>query len=643
MSGIVGILNLDGSPVDRRILGRMTDFMAYRGPDAQTIWAEGPVGFGHTMLRTTFEAEHERQPFTLDGKTWITADARIDGREQLVAKLKAKESKPADGATDVELILRAYQVWSEDCIHHLLGDFAFAIWDASRKRLFCARDHFGVKLFYYARAGNSFLFSNTLNCLRLHPLISDSLNEQAIGDFLLFGHNQDKATTTFADVQRIPPAHTLTAMPEGIDLRKYWTLPIKELIRYKDRREYVDQFKVLLNEAVQDRLRTRSVGVYFSGGLDSTTLTATAKQILSADSRPFDLRAYTVVYDWLIPDNERHYSGLAAEALGVPIQYLAADDYPIFGHWNQLDLLRPEPWEEPYLEINHDLSRLMAPHSRVVLYGEDGDAMLHPSSLADMLRVIPFWQVVSDAIEYGFTYKRRPPLGLGIKARWNRWKGKDGWTFLYPSWLNSDFEARNGLRERWNELSHPKRQKSNAVRPRVYERLSLPLWQSVLEGIDPGVSGFPFEVRLPFLDLRLLDFALALPPLPWCMDKKLLRIAMLGTLPEPVRTRPKTPMQESPYLLHLQKGDGHWVNDLEQVPELECYIDPKSMPRFAAHITSSDLAWSNFRPMTLNQWLKHRDHFCAVRPKENQHDAKQENLFTADLPHPQVPLLWEHS
>jgi asparagine synthase (glutamine-hydrolysing) len=90
MSGIVGIVNLDGTPNDRELLRRMTDFMAYRGADAQEIWIEGHVGFGHTMLRTTFESEREQQPCSLDGQVWITADVRVDGRAELIGKLEAK-------------------------------------------------------------------------------------------------------------------------------------------------------------------------------------------------------------------------------------------------------------------------------------------------------------------------------------------------------------------------------------------------------------------------------------------------------------------------------------------------------------------------------------------------------------------------
>ncbi|MDQ3174011.1 MAG: asparagine synthetase B, partial [Acidobacteriota bacterium] len=114
MSGIVGIINLDGAPVDRDLLWRMTDFLSFRGPDAKEIWIDGNVGFGHTMLHTTFEAETENQPLTLDGKAWLTADARIDGRADLIHELESKGGSDLKSANDAELILHAYHAWGED-------------------------------------------------------------------------------------------------------------------------------------------------------------------------------------------------------------------------------------------------------------------------------------------------------------------------------------------------------------------------------------------------------------------------------------------------------------------------------------------------------------------------------------------------
>ena len=207
MSGIVGIFNRSGAPVDRGLLRALTYFLAYRGPDAQESWSHDSIGFGHTLLHTTRESLNELQPASLDGRFWITADARIDCRAELRTKLEGLGRKQPRTITDPELILHAYAAWKEECVQHLRGDFSFAIWDIRDKKLFCARDHFGIKPFYYAEIGSTFIFSNTLNCVRVHPSVPDELNDAAILDFLLVGLNCDNATTTFRDVKRLPPAH----------------------------------------------------------------------------------------------------------------------------------------------------------------------------------------------------------------------------------------------------------------------------------------------------------------------------------------------------------------------------------------------------------------------------------------------------
>ncbi len=331
MSGIVGIVHFDGAPVDRQVLGRLTAFMAFRGPDSQEIWIDGHAGLGHASLKTTEESEHERQPFTLDGRIWIVADARVDARRELIAKLKTKgHENLSPNATDAELILLAYLVWGEDCVEHLLGDFAFAIWDGPQQRLFCARDHLGVKPFFYAHLGQKLVFSSSLDCIRQHPAVSDRLNDLAIADFLLFDLNQDLATTSFADIQRIPPAHTATWSSSGLQLLRYWTLPIDEPLYFRNTDDYVDRFNELLDQAVDDRLRTKKVGVMMSGGLDSPTLAATAWRILRGRSADCEVLASTTLIDGF-DRNERYYAGLVAERLGIPIRNIRGV-LPFFGH-----------------------------------------------------------------------------------------------------------------------------------------------------------------------------------------------------------------------------------------------------------------------------------------------------------------------
>ena len=179
MSGFIGILNGDSQPIDFTLLQQMTDLMAPQGPDARDTWIEGHVGFGHALLRTTRESENERQPLGLDGEVWITGDIRLDRRQELIDRLRASGRNLENDAPDVDLVFHAYRVCGEACLEQLSGDFAFAIWDCQHQRLFCARDQFGIVPFYYTEIGNGLIFSNHLNCLRLHPEVSDRLNEGA--------------------------------------------------------------------------------------------------------------------------------------------------------------------------------------------------------------------------------------------------------------------------------------------------------------------------------------------------------------------------------------------------------------------------------------------------------------------------------
>jgi len=201
VSGFAGIIHLDSSRVDPELLQRLIDFQKFRGPDAQKVWFNGEVGLGHTLFKVNQEPAKEQQPFSLDGETWIVADCRVDARPTLIAKLKANGHKDVSGVADAELILRAYSTWGNECVQHLLGDFAFAIWDGPHRRLFCARDQMGVKPFYYAHVDSLLIFSNTLDCVRQHPAVSDDLNDLAISDFLLFDRIQEPGSTSFKDIQ----------------------------------------------------------------------------------------------------------------------------------------------------------------------------------------------------------------------------------------------------------------------------------------------------------------------------------------------------------------------------------------------------------------------------------------------------------
>jgi asparagine synthase (glutamine-hydrolysing) len=595
MSGIAGIIQRDGAPADRQLLERMTGYLAFRGPDAQETWTQGEAGFGHTLLRTTWEAEKEKQPCTLDGRTWITADVRVDWREELVGELEAAGRSVSQEVTDPELILHAWHVWKEQCLEHLLGDFAFAIWDADERRLFCARDHFGVKLFYYSLAGGNFLFSNTLNCLRLSPAVSGELNDQAVVDFLIHECNQNPATTTFRDIQRLPPGHFLVCSKKEFRIREYWNLPVDEPIFYKRADDYVEHFQDLLGKAVRDRLRTDRAGVFMSGGLDSSGLAATAREILEKRAAPHDLRAYTLVYDWLIPDQERHYAGLAADGLGIPIDFLAADDYKLYERWEQLHT--PEPAHCPTrLAQNYDQFTKISPHTRVMFYGEGPDNAMYYEWKPYVLYLVTKlrWGRLLRDLAWHARFHKRPPILGGLGNRLKRLRKHDPVQAPQPEWIHPEM-LKLATREGSPRAVHP-------IQPIRYGWVTSTQWDSIFEYFDAGTTSFPVEVRHPYMDVRVMRYLLAIPPIPWCRNKYLLRRAFRNKLTKVVLQRPKTGMQGDVLsaLINLS-GLSPWVDD----PCLERYVDSDMVRTVLSN--AQVIHVKALKAISLNFWLAFRE------------------------------------
>jgi asparagine synthase (glutamine-hydrolysing) len=599
MSGIVGIVNWDGTLVDPRLLSRLTDALKNAGPDGQHIWLDGAVGFGHASLETSGDAAPETQPLSLDGRTWITADARVDGRADLVQELMAHGCHGLRDATDAALILHAYRVWGESCVRNLLGDFAFAIWDGERGRLFCARDHFGVKPLFYAEGSGFIVFSSSLACVRLHPRLSRALDDQAIADFLRVGSIEKPAMTCFAGIRRLPAAHDLIGETR-VRAKRYWTLPVDGEVRYRRSTEYIEHFTNVLTQAVDDRLRSRSVGVLMSGGLDSTTIAATAKRCLAADPRPFDLRAYTTVCDRLVDDPERRYAQLTADALAIPIHYRVVDDYRMFERWDKAELRRDEPEADPLLAVHVDQLSDAAANGRVLLTGHGADpAMRVPARYAvDLLKRGEFGRLSAEIGRYILQCRRLPRVRIGTHA--GRWLGlAKSAPDRPPSWLTATAGSRSASAMGAPPAVHP-------TRPHAYELLTSADWPSIFETYDPGVTGVPVEVRHPFFDRRLIEYLLAIPPMPWSFDKTIVRLAMRGSLPEPVRRRPKTVAASDPIIALLQTPDARWVDHFEAVPALHRYVDRERVPRVCGE-TDQSAVWTNVRPLCLNYWLRAQD------------------------------------
>lgn len=605
MSGIAGIVSLDGAPVEAGRLARLADSLAVRAPDGTRTWSGTRCGLAHGLLLTGDEAAPPPQPFSADGRLQVCADARIDGRDELARALDAAgiPASPSDPAA--VLLHHAYRAWGDDCPAHLLGDFSFALWDAPRARLFCARDPLGVKPFFYAVAGRDFLFSNTLDSLAADPAVAPGLDEGWIGDFLVHGTGLAPDATIHAAVRQLPPAHTLVVEGGTVTLRRYWSLPLDEETRYRRPGEYVDHFLHLLRGAVRDRLPQGPAGFFLSGGRDSTSLAALARETIDAGERRTVLRGYTAHYERLMPDQEREYTELAARALRIPTEYTAVDGYQAFERWEKSP--RPQPTDAVLMAIEMDQMASVSRHGRVLLTGQGGDVVMREtrSRLTKLVVDGRLLRAVREAAEYAWLHRRIPRPG--VRTWLHERRGARPWWAGVPAWVDEEFARRTGLHERvaaWNaapEIVHP-------LRPEAYEQVVAPLWPALFLGYDPGTTRVPVEVRHPYFDVRVVRFLLSIPPAQWYNDKGLLRIGMRGRLPERLLRRPKTPLADDPLRVRWREQGQAWLGGRTVTDRVRPWVDVDRVPAAAGGRSPAppERLWQDIRPLALSLWLAGR-------------------------------------
>ncbi len=629
MSGIVGMASRDGSPGDGELIRRLTEYMSFRGPDAQVVWADGPAALGHALLRLTPADVDERQPCSLDGRTWIAAEARLDGRDELRSRLVERGHalhevadgihQPNDRFTDARLILAAYREWGENCVDYLAGDFVFALWDGDNRQLFCARDQFGVRPFYYCERGTTLLFSNTLVCLRQHRDIGRSIDEKWLGDWLVFDYCGDTGRTAFADIQRLPAAHCLTYSRKGLRIRRYWALPTEHpLLRLGSEEAYVEEFRRLVEQALRDRLPTPRAAAFMSGGLDSSFVAGMASRYLRRAFGQCDLHAFTLAFARLVEDEEHVWAPRAAAGMDIPHHEMLMDDYAPFPGWNganpmfpasepnviQLCGTQPEPVNFPLLQTGVQFKRLAASTARVALTGHGADpGLLWPQAyFQSRLRRGQIWRFLKELTSYRARFGRRPPLGL---RSWFGTGRKKTPVTGYPKWINERFAARLDLPARFQALHEPP-PAVHTTRPRAHSYLADSAgWSVIFESTDAGVTGLPLSVCHPLFDLRIITFFLSIPPFPWCVNKHLLRSASAGILSEEVRARPKSSFPGDPNVFAFQQLDPPSLARYTLPEALDPFICREAVPSLEALQGDRGNARASmiYRPYSLAYWI----------------------------------------
>ena len=605
MSGFAGVVCTGGATPDPRLLERMAARLTFRGPDATHIWSRAGAGFCFTLLRTGPAPQSSEQPCTLDGRAWLLGDVRLDGREDLRRQLEHTDESIAAEATDEELILRAWRQWGQDGLAKLNGDLSFALWDGNERRLCCVRDLVGARPFFYAQSADKFYFSNTLEILNQAPGVSRNLDPEFIGDFLLQEWCGDTARTAYRDIHRLPPGHTLFYSDGELRVCCYTDFPVEGPLWLKRPEEYVEQFQELLEHAVRDRLPRQPCAIFLSGGLDSTSVAAVACRIAKKDGASGPLRAYTIDCRPMFDDQEGVLAALVAGSLGMGIEILSGASCLPYEGWENSLLGTPEPCHDPFLLLSQRQYRQVQGHARVVLSGYGGDDILTGQAwpyLTYLFRQRRFGTIVKTFGRYILKHGRIPPLRGGFRIRLRRWMRRANPLTAFPPWLQPHFVERHNLRGRWQKLQeHPKT--AHPFHPIALAGLSSKYWSSLLECEDAGWTGVPVELRAPLLDQRLLRFLLRVPPVPWCMEKVMLREAMRGMLPEEVRMRPKTPLLGD-FLKHFIEAKKWSPLPLSKpAAELREFVDWERLGATLATAAGSTL-WVGLRPVSLCYWLR---------------------------------------
>lgn len=659
MSGIVGLYHFATSAAPRGGTARMLAALSHRGPEGRTTWQQGRIGFGHAALHTTPEARHEVWPLVSpDGDRALVADARIDNRAELLSLLRPRRTE-AGVVTDAALILAAYERWGRDCARRLVGDFAFALWDRRREWLFCARDVFGVRPFYYAlEAGRRFAFGSELKALlRLDDGLS-ALNEEHLAD-VLAGLSATTTDTAYASIRRLPPAHTLTVTPGACRVDRYWSLDAARTVRYASDAEYAAAFRAVFDEAVRCRLRSPGpVGALLSGGLDSSSIVATA-QALNATP---PLHTFSTVFDAHPSCDERRYIEAVVQQGGVTPHAAAGEDVSPVRLLDALGTTQDQPYAAPNLALSWlQYTKARAQGIRVLLDGHGGDEVVSHGDgrLFELARAGRWWGLARELRGLRRTGRLGSATALFGKYAWGLgvlpwlrrhprvhalWNGIRRGIGLFRRWgpaepapdeddlqvLRAAVRERTGVDDRY--AAHRREQRRPLVEAERHARqLRHPIQVGGFEVLDPLSASFGIETRYPFWDRRLVEFCLALPS-----DQKLrhgwgrfvLREAMAGRLPEAVRLR-ATKTDFVPFLF------GDMVRERKQLQSLlfspstgeKEYVNETAMREIwrtflqsDASTVSSRLLFVTWTVAVFRHWLQGRS-ATGAEPERSQTEA----------------------
>ncbi|MCB0431130.1 MAG: asparagine synthase (glutamine-hydrolyzing) [Flavobacteriales bacterium] len=507
MCGIAGIVNFDGSQPAREQVQAMMDLIAHRGPDGEGMLVEGTVALGHRRLAILDLSDAGAQPMTF-------GDLSIVHNGEIYNYLEIKEELGRYGHifhthTDTEVILAAYAQWGDRCVDHFNGMWAFAILDRNKHRLFCSRDRFGIKPFYYLQTQQRLCFGSEIRQL-LACSESRTVHPSVLADYLVLGLEEHTENTFFSGVLRLMPGHNMSVdLRSGrVEVHAYYHIRVLSDVAKMNERDAVQSYKELLMSSIRLRLRSDvPVGTCLSGGLDSSVVATLAAGLHKEKStEPF--RAITAKSTEKAND-ESGYAQMVAQKSNLDWRVCEPGQNDFDALLDEVVKLQEEPFGSPSIIMQYFVMKAAREAGLVVMLdGQGGDETLlgyeryYPAAARTrnamgrasfMIQAARHSRISLPSMLAYQVYFSMP------EVRWRRQRTR--YSFVKSEWL--DRADANVLRE--ISASY-----ANVQSLQVLE-LSKTQLPHLLRYEDRNSMHFAIESRLPYLDYRLVEFAVSLP------------------------------------------------------------------------------------------------------------------------------------
>ncbi len=566
MCGITGVVDYGSQnpSIEDSAVRKMADVMYHRGPDSNGVWISGDrkCGLGFRRLAIIDLSPAGNQPMTTaDGRYTIVFNGEIYNHEIIRQELIAKGYK-YQSRTDTETILYGYIEWGRQVVHKLLGMWGFAIWDSREKTLFAARDRIGIKPFYYYHRGGKFIFGSEIKAILQHHDVSAELNFEELPVYLNYGMTGNRQSL-FKYISKLPAGHRLFLHSDGnLEVERYWTPVSSNGYTKMDAAEVRQEILRLLRQAVKDRMMSDvPFGVFLSGGIDSSLNVALMYELME---RPID--TYTVGFKELEKYNELQYARQIAKLYNTNHREILIDQNDAFPILESLVWHEDEPNADPVCIPLYFLSKLTRDSGTIVIQvgeGSDEQFVGYPWMMREYNFYRTYWKAfgrlpgflrksVYSAARFALDTKDRFDITEYFRRAANGeqlyWSGASIIPpAMFPKILNDKYQGLAKYPPQYAERLHREilgtYPGADYLQRILYVELAHRLAETLLMRVDKIGMAHSIEARVPFLDHRIVEFTMSLPPDIRVPDKKttkhILKKAVEPLLPDNIIYRRK--------------------------------------------------------------------------------------------------------